>query len=109
MIGAVRVGDELLSNVSRDSRASHVCVGLRDKSGSAVLTVSDDGVGIDAGVLTHRLSEGHVGIASQRARIEAAGGQMIIGPGDDIPGAAGPGTTVEVWLPETPRSIQQQR
>ena len=91
---------ELLSNVSRHSRASHVSVGLREKSGSIVLTVSDDGVGIDPGVLTHRLSEGHVGIASQRARIEAAGGQMIIGRGDDVPGAAGPGTTVEVWLPE---------
>ncbi len=93
---------ELLSNVSRHSRASHVCVGLRERNGSIVLTVSDDGVGIDDGALAHRLSEGHVGIASQRARIEAAGGQMIIGPGDDIPGAAGPGTTVEVWLPETP-------
>ena len=43
-----------------------------------------------------------MGGSPRSARIEAAGGQMTIGPGDDVPGAAGPGTTIEVWLAETP-------
>lgn len=90
---------ELLSNVSRHAQASRVTVGLHEQGDWMALTVSDDGVGIPDGALARRLAEGHVGIASQRARIEAAGGRMTIGPGSDVPGAVGPGTTIEVRLP----------
>ncbi len=93
---------ELLSNVSRHARASRVVLSLREHGEWILLSVSDDGVGIAEGALARRLAEGHVGVASQRARIEAAGGHMTIGPGSGDPDAVGPGTTVEVRLPREP-------
>lgn len=70
------VARELLSNVVRHSRATRASISLRADDGVCRLDVVDDGVGMSAGDALHRLREGHIGIASQRARIEAAGGSM---------------------------------
>jgi two-component system, NarL family, sensor kinase len=67
-------------------------VRLRADDDWRTLSVADDGVGIPAGALERRLSEGHVGIASQRTRVEVAGGRFQVS-------AANPGTIVEVSLP----------
>lgn len=89
LYGAAR---ELLANVAKHARAKTVDVSLRADDEWLTLTVADDGVGIPAGALERRLSEGHVGISSQRTRIEVAGGRLEVKP-------ANPGTIVEVALP----------
>jgi two-component system, NarL family, sensor kinase len=67
---------ELVSNVERHSRATHARVELRAVAGMCRLDVVDDGVGTSPETLTHRLADGHIGIASHRTRIEAVGGTM---------------------------------
>ncbi|MFF0215923.1 sensor histidine kinase [Streptomyces vinaceus] len=86
------VARELLGNVVRHARATHVRVGLRDTGTAVILEVQDDGVGMDPGVLADRLAEGHIGMASQRARIEALGGRMELLPVER-------GTWVRVTVP----------
>ncbi|MFE4258063.1 sensor histidine kinase [Streptomyces sp. NPDC056883] len=77
LFGAAR---ELLGNVVRHARATHVRVGLRDTGTAVILEVQDDGVGVDVDLIADRLAEGHIGMASQRARIEALGGRMELLP-----------------------------
>jgi two-component system NarL family sensor kinase len=89
LYGAAR---ELLANVAKHARAKRVIVSLGADDQWLTLTVADDGVGIPPGALERRLSEGHVGISSQRTRIEVAGGRFEVKPTD-------PGTIVEVSLP----------
>jgi two-component system NarL family sensor kinase len=67
---------ELTSNIERHSRATRARLDLRAVDGLCRLDVVDDGVGTPPEVLTQRLAEGHIGIASHRTRIEAAGGSM---------------------------------
>ncbi len=83
---------ELLSNAIRHAQARHVRVTLEAERGESRLTVADDGTGIEPGALEQRLRQGHVGLASQRTRIQAAGGRLRISP-------ATPGTVVEVSVP----------
>lgn len=68
---------ELLTNVARHAQARTVWLVLRDDGDSVTLDVRDDGVGMDVNVLSQRVSEGHIGLASHRARIEHLGGQWI--------------------------------
>jgi two-component system NarL family sensor kinase len=84
---------ELLSNVVRHARATRVQVQLAEFDGQLQLAVEDDGRGFPPERLAERIAAGHVGLASQRFRVEAAGGQMRIAsvPGD--------GTRVEIRLP----------
>jgi signal transduction histidine kinase len=87
------VGRELLSNVVRHADASQVSVRLVERDDELELTVEDDGCGFPPERLTERLADGHVGLASQRFRLETAGGSMVIAA---VPGR---GTRVEVRLP----------
>jgi two-component system, NarL family, sensor kinase len=89
LYGAAR---ELLTNVVKHARATSVQIVLTRDAASDRLVVTDDGVGIEPGVLDRRLGEGHIGLASQRVRVEAAGGYLRLR-------AADPGTAVEVTLP----------
>ena len=84
---------ELLSNVVRHADASRVSVRLAPDGRQLELAVEDDGRGFQPERLAERLADGHVGLASQRVRIEAAGGSMRIAssPGD--------GTRVAIHLP----------
>jgi two-component system, NarL family, sensor kinase len=84
---------ELLANVVEHASASSVLVRLADVDGSILLLVEDDGVGLPADELSERLATGHIGLASQRVRVEAAGGTLVVAP------AHGGGTRVEVRLP----------
>lgn len=72
------VARELLSNVVRHSRATRATVTLKIVDGVRHLDVQDDGVGMTQQQAAERLTEGHIGLASQRARIEAAGGTLRI-------------------------------
>ena len=71
---------ELLTNVTKHAQAQHVTVALHDLDGERVLTVRDDGRGFDTSVLAKRLAQGHIGIASQRVRVESAGGSLDVEP-----------------------------
>ena len=86
-------GRELLANVVQHADARLVTVSLAFAAGGLELVVEDDGRGFPQERLAERLAEGHVGLASQRVRIEAAGGTMQV---DSTPGV---GTKVQVHLP----------
>lgn len=73
MFGVAR---ELLSNVVRHSKATKATLTLETDDGVRRLDVADDGVGMTEQQATERLRAGHIGLASQRARIEAAGGSL---------------------------------
>ena len=85
---------ELVSNVVRHSRATRATVSLRAVDGVCHLDVVDNGTGISQQDAFRRLQEGHIGLASQRERVEAAGGQMRIVP-------AATGTHISVTVPQT--------
>lgn len=74
MFGVVR---ELLSNVVQHAaaRSAAVMLGITDQT--CVLHVVDDGVGFGQETVARRLGEGHIGLASHRARVEAAGGALV--------------------------------
>jgi two-component system, NarL family, sensor kinase len=89
VFGVVR---ELLSNVVQHSKARSASVTLGITDGTCVLHVADDGVGVSSETAARRLGEGHIGLASHRARVDAAGGVFLF---LDIP----VGTHVCVELP----------
>jgi two-component system NarL family sensor kinase len=93
LYGAAR---ELVSNVVKHADAASATITLTLERGTARLTVADDGRGIDERAAELSLGRGHIGLASQRARIEAAGGTLT------LEGAEGLGTTALVELPCTP-------
>jgi two-component system NarL family sensor kinase len=84
---------ELLANVVQHAEAGHVIVRLFAADGDLRLVVEDDGRGFPPERLAERLAEGHVGLASQRVRIEAAGGSM------HVASAPGRRTRVEIRVP----------
>ena len=93
---------ELLANVVQHADANCVTVGLSDSGGGLGLVVEDDGRGFPPERLAERLAEGHVGLASQRVRIEAAGGTM------EVDSAPGTGTRIELFVPsERPASSRR--
>jgi two-component system NarL family sensor kinase len=89
-----RAARELLSNAHKHSRAASIEVRLYSRSGSTVLQVADDGVGFDPAILTRRVSEGHIGLASLVVAVEATGGAM------DFAEQPGGGTLVTVSIPD---------
>ena len=74
VFGVVR---ELLSNVVQHSQARSASVTLGITDQTCVLHVIDDGVGFNDATVARRLGEGHIGLASHRARVEAAGGVFV--------------------------------
>jgi two-component system NarL family sensor kinase len=70
---------ELLANVAKHARATSARLVLDHRNGRAGLTVIDDGRGIPDGAVSAAVSAGHIGLASYRVRIEAAGGTFTIG------------------------------
>lgn len=86
------VARELLTNVVRHANAAKVGLTLRDDGVAVTLEVRDDGVGIDPAAAARRIAEGHIGLASQRSRIETSGGAWEFEPVEQ-------GTWVRVTLP----------
>lgn len=84
---------ELLTNVGKHADAEHATIGLSWDGRMARMEVSDDGRGMADVDLDRRLAERHIGLASRRIRIEAAGGQLRFAE------AAPRGTIVTVDVP----------
>lgn len=83
---------EMLANVVKHAHARSVRVALHLEEGRAVLTIADDGVGLDPTVLPQRLAEGHIGLDSHRVKVEAEGGSLRV----ETPSAGGTMVTVTV-------------
>lgn len=86
---------ELLTNVVKHADARLVRVALSRTADTARMVISDDGRGMAEVDLQARLGAGHLGLASRRIRVEAAGGTI------DFRAAEPHGTVVEIDLPLT--------
>jgi two-component system NarL family sensor kinase len=87
---------ELLSNVVKHAGASAVHINLGHSGELAQLVITDDGRGIPDGAVEASLDGGHIGLASHRVRLEAAGGGL------SMTGATPSGTIATVDVPCPP-------
>jgi PAS domain S-box-containing protein len=87
-----RVIQEALTNIFRHSGAHNGHVSLTERDGQMVVTVSDDGKGIEEPVVQFRPDSVGVGISGMRQRISELGGRLRLAN-------ANPGTIVEVMIP----------
>jgi two-component system NarL family sensor kinase len=90
-----RAAGELLANVNKHARAKTVRVRLARTGERITLSVIDDGIGFDPAIVDKRVAEGHIGLASLMARVEAMGGSMELTP------VKGGGTRATVTTPAT--------
>jgi two-component system NarL family sensor kinase len=74
VFGAVR---ELVANVVKHAEARTVLIEVSLAGDQLEAVVADDGVGFDEESAARQLASGHIGLASQRLRIEAAGGRLV--------------------------------
>lgn len=88
-----RIFQEILTNVARHAKATHVQVGLSKTGDQLVLEVHDNGRGVTPQELGDRRS---LGLLGMRERAETFGGTV------KITGVAGQGTTVVVTIPLAP-------
>lgn len=86
---------ELVSNVVRHSGATRSTITLKVVDDQCRLDVADDGVGLSDERALERLKHGHIGLASQRSRVAAAGGTMRSVAVDS-------GTHIQVRIPLRP-------
>ncbi|HSJ88056.1 MAG TPA: PAS domain S-box protein [Anaerolineales bacterium] len=86
----LRIAQEALLNIARHAQADHVTISVHCEQNSVLLTVQDNGIGIDAIEEDNR--DGH-GLVIMRERAEAVGGILRL----SSPG--GKGTLVEAMLP----------
>jgi two-component system NarL family sensor kinase len=84
---------ELLTNVVKHANARTVQVQLRHDDGVATLVIADDGRGISPDAESLSVAAGHIGLASHRVRVEAAGGALTVRPRQPN------GTVAEVVVP----------
>jgi two-component system NarL family sensor kinase len=83
---------ETLINVIKHAQAQHIWIDLERHDGLASLRVADDGVGISEAAMVQKAQEGHIGLASIRAKALASGGQFDVR-------ATSPGTEITISIP----------
>lgn len=82
---------ELSTNALKHAQASELLFTLGHNDIAASLCIADDGVGIPLERLAQAIEDGHIGFASIRTKVLAAGGSFeVTGP---------PGTTVSISVP----------
>lgn len=89
LYGAAR---EIATNAVKHARAQNLWIELGRSGQEAWVRVSDDGVGIDPDAAARSVADGHIGMASTRAKVQAAGGTFTVRP-------TTPGTEVEISVP----------
>jgi two-component system, NarL family, sensor histidine kinase UhpB len=87
-LAVYRVAQEALTNVARHARAESVELALEGRGGTVVLSVHDDGCGIEAGDL-----HSATGVAGMRERALLVGGSL------EISGSPSQGTDVRLRVP----------
>jgi two-component system sensor histidine kinase UhpB len=85
----VRIAHEALQNVRSHSAARSVEVSLECSGGVAIMTISDDGIGLES----TPLSGAAFGLIGMRERAALVGGEL------HLQGAPGRGTTVQALIP----------
>ena len=85
-----RIAQEALNNVAKHANAQHVEIAIRRKNGSALLTVSDDGVGFDPQHVDGPHADAGWGLLIMRERAEAVGARFTL--------KAGPNNGVQVLV-----------
>jgi two-component system, NarL family, sensor kinase len=83
---------ETLTNVIKHARAHHIWIELERRDGQASLRIADDGVGISEATIARKADEGHIGLASIRAKALASGGQFDVR-------STSPGTEITISIP----------
>ncbi|MGH3970128.1 MAG: sensor histidine kinase, partial [Mycobacterium sp.] len=83
---------EAITNVIKHAGAHNIWVKLQHCDGLVSVRVADDGVGISAATIARKADEGHIGMASMRARVLASGGQFDIR-------STSPGTELAISIP----------
>ncbi len=73
----LRVVQEALTNTRKHSRATHVQVRMECATAATTLTIEDDGVGFDPGMVAGSM-DGGFGLASMRERVEQIGGTLVV-------------------------------
>ncbi len=89
LYGAAR---EIATNAVKHARAQNLWIEIGRSGDDAWVRVSDDGVGIDFEAVANSVRDGHIGMASTRAKVQAAGGTFTVRP-------TTPGTEVEISVP----------
>ena len=89
LYGAAR---EISTNVIKHAQAATLTFDLERDHDTALLRIADDGIGIPDDALERSVQNGHIGMASTRARILACGGRFEIRK-------KSPGTEIEISLP----------
>jgi len=87
-----RIVQEALTNMFRHSGARNGIVRLIEKQGNIVVTIRDDGKGIEEEVIQLRPESVGIGIGGMRQRVTELGGSLRLAN-------ANPGTVVEVIIP----------
>jgi PAS domain S-box-containing protein len=93
-----RIIQEAMTNMFRHSGARNGRVSLQEKRDQVVVTVSDDGKGIDEQVVQLRPESVGVGIGGMRQRVSELGGRLRLSN-------AHPGTIVQVEIPARRASL----
>ena len=88
----LRICQEAVANALRHARASEIVVRLSCSHGKLLLTVQDDGVGMDATSLDHP-PNGHYGLLGMRERTRRFGGHLVLSS------EPGRGTLVKAVVP----------
>jgi PAS domain S-box-containing protein len=88
-----RIVQEALNNVAKHAGARHVEISLRVQDGERILSISDDGVGVDRETTTGPGANVGLGMVTMRERARAIGGSLEVLPGRPR------GTAVVVRIP----------
>jgi len=92
-IALFRIMQEALNNAAKHAHARSIRITLERSSARFMMTVSDDGVGLDTALIPPGRRRPGLGMITMRERAQAAGGQF------EIEAAAGRGTRVVVRIP----------
>ncbi|MBK6967292.1 MAG: hypothetical protein IPH20_26220 [Bacteroidales bacterium] len=92
-----RIFQEILTNITRHSRASELDIALSRDSGKVLFVISDNGVGFDTGILKKNAS---LGLLSMRERALSIDAEF------SIESAPGEGTTIILRIKQPGSSIE---
>jgi signal transduction histidine kinase len=85
-----RIFQEALTNVARHAHATHVRVRVQRRDGQAIISVGDNGRGLDEAALA---KTGHLGLVGMRERAASVSASL------EINGEPGKGTRVILHVP----------
>jgi len=95
-VALFRVAQEALMNVHRHARARQVTIDLFDDDTCIILSVADDGVGMNYSSMEQAFHDGGVGLSGMRARVMQLGGDLHLFSGDQ-------GLRIEARVPRRAR------